>query len=632
MRQIFPKECELNSLFFLVLFGLFFQESNAQLGFCNGNYGDAIFTETFGTGVSNGPALPAGTTTYPYVDSAPADGEYTISSQTNYYQGVWFDTTDHTGDTNGKLLIVNASHTPGEFFRRTVSGLCENTSYEFSSWIMNLVSGTSTGCGLQGGIPVNLKFEVWDNTNTRLLATGDTGDIFAKASPTWEQYALVFQTLPGQTSVILKMLNNGRGGCGNDVGIDDIVFKSCGDTILLTDSTNSTSITVCENQAPITTTLTAHPDFSVFKTHAYQWQESADGTNWNDLIGETTPIFIAPLNTATFYRVKVAEDAINLANSSCSVFTNVFHVAIVGIPDEPISQGDVEPCVDNPGGVQVWVPNDVLVNWYDAATGGNLLAEDSALYPTTISGTYYAEAVSKTTNCISNTRTAVSIVYFDLPVLEGESLTFCEGQSISLSAGVTNASYLWSTGETTKEIVVTSPGTYTVVVTNGNGCSTTKTIQLSQIDNPIIDKVVSDYRDLTIFTLNSGDFEYSLDGLIYQETPFFENLRGGVYNVFVRGKSGCGVAQLRFVHLVVPRFFTPNGDNRNDVFRLEGINLSRKFSIEIYDRFSKLLFQSKDLNFQWDGAYKGRALPASTYWYRIQVRGSILIGHVALLR
>ncbi|WP_396591678.1 hypothetical protein [Allomuricauda sp. R78024] len=290
---------------------------------------------------------------------------------------------------------------------------------------MNLVSSTSIGCGLQGGIPVNLKFEAWDNTNTRLLATGDTGDIFDKASPTWEQYALVFQTLSGQTSVILKMLNNGAGGCGNDVGIDDIVFKSCGDTILLTDSTNSTSITVCESQAPITTTLTADPDFSVYSTHAYQWQESADGTNWNDLIGETTPIFIAPLNTITFYRVKVAEDAINLANSSCSVFSNVFHVTIVGIPDEPISQGDVEPCVDNLGGVQVSVPNDVLVNWYDAPTGGNLLAEDSALYSTTISGTYYAEAVSKTTNCISNTRTAVSIVYFDLPVLEGESLAFC---------------------------------------------------------------------------------------------------------------------------------------------------------------------------------------------------------------
>ncbi|BFP39440.1 hypothetical protein FGF1_02850 [Flavobacteriaceae bacterium GF1] len=599
------------------------------MGFCSGNYGDAIFTETFGTGTENGPPLPPGTTTYPYVDGAPPDGTYTISSRTDYYQ-VWFDTTDHTGDTNGKLLIVNASVTPGEFFRRTVSGLCENTSYEFSSWIMNLVSGTSTGCGLQGGIPVNLKFEVWDNTDTQLLATGDTGDIFAKASPTWEQYALVFRTLPGQTSVILKMRNNGVGGCGNDVGIDDIVFKSCGDTVLLTDSTNSTSITVCESQAPITPTLTAHPDFSTFKTHAYQWQESADGTTWNDLVGETTPIFTTPqLNTATFYRVKVAEDAINLANLRCSVFSNVFDVTIVAIPDAPVSQGDVELCVDNPRGVQVSVPNDVLVNWYDAPTGGNLLAGDSELYATTISGTYYAEAVSKTTNCSSNTRTAVSIVYLDLS--SHESLTFCEGQSVTLSGDdVTNASYLWSTGETTKEIVVTSPGTYTVAVTKGNGCSTTKTIQLSQIDHPILDKVVSDHRDLTILTLNSGDFEYSLDGLAYQETSLFENQQGGVYNAFVRGKGGCGLVQLQFVHIVVPRFFTPNGDGINDSFSLEGVEFVDAFKISIFDRTSKPLFQSTDKNFSWDGVFNNRPLPASSYWYRIEIGQNVLKGHVVL--
>lgn len=613
------------------LFFVFIPKMNAQLGFCNGNSGDPIFTETFGTGTQNGPPLPPGTTNYTYVDGEPDDGSYTISSRTNYFD--WFDTTDHTpGDTNGKSLIVNASFTAGEFFRRTVSGLCENTSYEFSSWIMNLHPSTSTVCQPQG-IPVNLKFQIWDNTDTQLLATGDTGDIFDKASPIWEQYALVFQTLPGQTSVILKMLNNGTGGCGNDLAIDDIVFKSCGDNILLADSTNSSSITVCENQAPIATTLTASPDFSVFQTHAYQWQESTDGINWSDIAGETTPLFTTPqLNTSTFYRVKVAEDAINLANSSCSVVSDVFHINIVGIPDAPVSQGDVELCVNNAGGVQVSVPNDVQVNWYDAPTGGNLLVEDSAVYATTISGTYYAEAVTRTANCISNARTPVSIAYFDLPVVEDESLTFCEAQPIMLSGDVPNASYLWNTGETTREIMVASPGTYSVVVTNGNGCSVTKTIQLSQIDNPIIDKVVSDHRDLTILTLNSGDFEYSLNGLLYQETPFFENLRGGVYDVFVREKSGCGVAQLQFVHIVVPRFFTPNGDGINDSFSAEGVEFVDDFRISIFDRTSRLLAQSTDKSFSWDGMLNNRPLPASNYWYRIEIGPNILTGNFALKR
>ena len=40
--------------------------SNAQLGFCQGNSGAPIFEETFGTGLSNGPPLPVGTTPYGY--------------------------------------------------------------------------------------------------------------------------------------------------------------------------------------------------------------------------------------------------------------------------------------------------------------------------------------------------------------------------------------------------------------------------------------------------------------------------------------------------------------------------------------------------------------------------------------
>ena len=106
------------------------QHAQSQLAFCEDNSGDPIFMETFGTGLDDGPPLPPGTTTYNYVDGGPeqpVDGNYTISSRTNYFD--WFNTRDHTpGDRNGKSLIVNASFTPGEFFRIPVDGLCENTS------------------------------------------------------------------------------------------------------------------------------------------------------------------------------------------------------------------------------------------------------------------------------------------------------------------------------------------------------------------------------------------------------------------------------------------------------------------------------------------------------------------------
>ena len=49
----------------------------AQLGFCSGNSGGPIFTETFGTGTNYGPALPGGTTNYDFVGfNGPQDGEF----------------------------------------------------------------------------------------------------------------------------------------------------------------------------------------------------------------------------------------------------------------------------------------------------------------------------------------------------------------------------------------------------------------------------------------------------------------------------------------------------------------------------------------------------------------------------
>lgn len=306
---------------------------HAQLGFCQGNSGDPIFEETFGTGTNFGPALPAGTTTYNFISSpGPQDGEYTIASNTFSYG--WNIPSDHTpGDVNGKALIVNASFTTGEFYNIAVSGLCENTTYEFSSWLINILP--SSGCS-GNGIPVNVQFEIWDITNTNLLASGNTGNIFSTPTPTWEQYALVFQTLPAQTSIILKMLNNGAGGCGNDLAIDDIVFKSCGDLIAIEDSSFNNQVAICSSQTPYSDTITAVPDNTVFSSHFYQWQISTDGTNWSDIAGETNAsLDISGLTSTSYYRTKVSEIQANLTNSDCITLSDVYQITVNQAPPPP---------------------------------------------------------------------------------------------------------------------------------------------------------------------------------------------------------------------------------------------------------------------------------------------------------
>ncbi len=622
----------INTIAILSLLSLLCQHTYAQLGFCNGNSGDPIFVEDFGTGTTNGPALASGTTTYNYTSFSPSDGNYTIASTSNYFD--WHVVNDHTpNDTNGKMFIVNASFTAGEFYRKTITGLCENTSYEFSSWLINLLP--RSGCG-GAGIPINVTFQIWDSTNTNMLASGSTGNIQGEATPSWNNYGLVFQTLATQTSVILKMINNSEGGCGNDLAIDDIAFKSCGDFITLTDDTGENIIAQCEEDGVIvSTTITATPDFSIYTTHAYQWQVSADAINWTDISGETTNMYTTPtLSESRFFRVKVAEDPLNVSNDLCNVVSEVFNAILVPIPDPPVSNGDLAVCANSLLPLTVSVPPNHKVNWYDAPTGGNLLMENSTSFTPSASGTFYAAASSTLVDCFSRTRTPLGYTIYSLPVEADENRTLCENVPIMLTTEETYTSYRWNTGETTKSITVGEPGMYTVTVTNENNCSATKTITVEQIDQPVIETIVSVNEDIVVTAENSDTnaYEYALNDGAFQDSPVFELVEGGIHQIHVRGKNDCPVVSEEFHHFVIPKFFTPNGDTINDRYILQGLEFFNQVEVQIYNRYGKLLMQSKNLSFSWDGTYNGKILPSSDYWYYVKADSLQFTGHFTLKR
>ncbi len=603
---------------------------NAQLGFCTGNSGDPIFTETFGSGTTN-VALPAGTTTYTFASTQPNDGFYTVSNRTNWFG--WHDIPDHTnGENNGRSLVVNADFTSGEFYRTSINGLCENTSYEFSSWLINLMPTNHPSCGT--GIPINVKFEIWDITDTNLLASGDTGNIGSTSSPNWQQYALVFRTLPSQTSVILKMLNNGVGGCGNDLAIDDIVFKSCGDNITVTNTENNSEVFNCEGSSSFSTTLTANPDFTIFLTHFYQWQESIDGINWTDIIGETNPTYSTPpIISAVFYRVKVAEDVINISNDSCNAISDIFEFGIVPIPDAPISNGDLSVCENSDTPISVTVPSDISVNWYNAPSGGNLLSLNNITFFPITSGIYYAESESILGECLSVNRTPITVNFLEVPEFQDESLSYCENTFIVLHAdtNIPSATYLWSTGATTEAITVNMAGTYTVEITNVN-CTVIKTINLTQIDSPVIDTITSNGSSIVITTINNGNFLYSLDGNVYQSNNVFSNLAGGLYTIYLKQSFCDAVITMQYLHFYIPKFFTPNGDGINDEFNLRGIELYANSEVTIFNRYGKLIKSSRNTSFSWDGTFNNEKLPTGDYWYRIIIEGQKFVGHFTLKR
>lgn len=176
----------------------------------------APFVEDFGTGANYGPPLASGQTTYLWEGSGfVQDGEYGLLSALPGAAGTWWHTgSDHTvGDTDGRMMLVNASFTADTFFQRTFTQLVAGADYDFSAWITNANSAGSP-------ILPNVKFRVVDPATGSTLSEVDTGNIPATGSLEWERFALQFTAT--QPTVRLEIVNNAPGGNGNDLAIDDI--------------------------------------------------------------------------------------------------------------------------------------------------------------------------------------------------------------------------------------------------------------------------------------------------------------------------------------------------------------------------------------------------------------------------
>lgn len=598
-----------------------------QLGFCTGSKGDPVFFENFGSGTNFGPALAPGITSYNYIGSDPNDGFYTLFYKTFFWNS-WHNSADHTPDnqtdgTDGKALLVNASFTAGEFYKRKVNGLCVNTTFEFTAWVMNVYNPTSNICA-GTGIPVNIKFEIWDATETTLLKSGDTGAINGTPTAIWTQFALNFTTLAGQTDIVLKMKNNGVGGCGNDLAIDDIMFRSCGDFANInTTGITGNSASICDSNLPIN--LPLNISVSGTQPHVFQWQKSSDNLVWTDAIAETNATLnTTNLMTTQYYRVKVAQDIQNLSNPYCYTISDVFSIIVYPKPPPPTSLGDKFVCDNESFPALSVTPNSgTEVSWFDAAINGNLLLKNSNNYTPTSAGTYYAESYPPNTNCISFARTAVKLSLLASPIVIDQQYNLCDGAKITLDADIQNATYKWSTTEITKTIDVSKPGIYSVTATNLAGCSATKTITIIGHTVPKIDTVVTNESTVTINPLQIGDYEFSLDGVNYQKSNIFENVIGGLKTAYIKEMNQCGIAKKDFILIITPLFFTPNNDGINDFFEVLGLSLLPNATLNIFDRFGEFLTQLNSSNPRWDGTKSGKQLPSEGYWYVLKLDNGI---------
>nr|WP_315157377.1 T9SS type B sorting domain-containing protein [uncultured Flavobacterium sp.] len=133
--------------------------------------------------------------------------------------------------------------------------------------------------------------------------------------------------------------------------------------------------------------------------------------------------------------------------------------------------------------------------------------------------------------------------------------------------------------------------------------------------------------------LASGNYEYSLDGLTYQDIPVFKDLFPGEYKIFIRDKDNCSVISENVFLMMYRNFFTPNGDGINDYWNVIASSGGANVKIMIFDRYGKLIKSLKGDSIGWDGNYNNNPLPSSDYWFEIITeKGMKLKGHFSLKR
>ena len=108
--------------------------------------------------------------------------------------------------------------------------------------------------------------------------------------------------------------------------------------------------------------------------------------------------------------------------------------------------------------------------------------------------------------------------------------------------------------------------------------------------------------------------------------------------IYVRSEnaiSGCYIIldfQV-FLKSIFPPFFTPNGDNYNDLWHAVSNLLPLNTKIYIYDRYGKLVHTMTGASAGWNGKYGTVPLPATDYWFKaVLPDGKTVQGHFSLIR
>lgn len=355
-----------------------------------------------------------------------------------------------------------------------------------------------------------------------------------------------------------------------------------------------------------------------FGTATYAWYK-----NGQLIPGEVQPVY-QPVTGGIYMVVASGGGCTGIDSMILTIHQN----PVVSLQDSVICDGDPWPLLNagnQPGHSYVWGYNNVF-----------FLYDTLAVYQTYTNG-LYSVIVTDTLGCEGID--SMVLIRNSSPGFTIDPITLCQGQTAWIDCGVSGAEYLWSTGETTSSVQVSTPGIYTLTITV-NGCSAVDTAAVTLSDYPEAPQVscingTTGYSDVFIWNAISGALFYQVseDGgitWINPNTPVGTESHGfnnapAAFVVRAIGPPPCDtglVSTPTGCALVIPNIFTPNGDNINDFFEIRNIRQYPACVVSVQNRWGKEVFKEHGYN-NADKRFTGENQPDGVYLYLIDLGNGI---------
>ena len=418
----------------------------------------------------------------------------------------------------------------------------------------------------------------------------------------------------------------------------------CTDTALVVVTVNPRPIaqlsfnggpTVCEGDSIV---FSASPSFM-----DYQWL-----FNTNPIPG-ANDIFYTGMVQGD-YQVIVSDPV-----TGCSDTTQTFNMtwwppanaSITPGPPLFICPGEVLTLTANNGTAYQWYFNDTL---QQGAVGQSYDATRVGLYSVTVFDNNNCPAEDALVIERDEDPNAFINLGGDIPVCEGEDL---------LLLGGGGDTYVWLqdgniiTGANDSTLLVDAEGVYTLAATNACG-DDSATVSIPFFPGPGADFFwspptiyVGSLIEFTDQSVSAAVWDWNWgDGTANStlQNPTHSFGEKGTYTVTLTivDDAGCvdqiskEIEVIALEDLLIPNVFTPNGDGQFDWFEIDWGGLDN-VELHVFDRWNNLMFYTDLTDKYWDGRYKQRDCPASTYFYTAKGRHPdgfevIFHGNVTIIR